>query len=292
MNHRIHPILMLAILSFHILDPSSLARADGGAVRLRQKTGGYQIAVFTSPTPLRAGPVDLSVLIQDAATGEWVPEAQVTVCLKAPGPDPPWNVRQRPKRRPIDSSTRPCSNYRHRAAGMWKLPSKVRTGRPFSGLRLKRTDRRLVGWSYGRGSRGRPSSSLSSAFTKYWFGGGFLCKAAVDDLRAPPYQRRVIFGGRSPGRGLHNVRFRGPVSHAQRPLPIPAKARDLARLGGAELEGDRGTGLGRHRDADAGHLRGAGRLRFRGGRRALPGRSDRRGATDSRHCHRPILGLE
>ena len=79
MNHRIQPILMLALLLFLILHPSSLARADGGAVRLRQRAGGYQIAVFTSPTPFRAGPVDVSVLVQDAATGECVPEAQVTV---------------------------------------------------------------------------------------------------------------------------------------------------------------------------------------------------------------------
>jgi hypothetical protein len=54
-------------------------------VRLRQKAGGYQVAVFTSPTPVRAGPVDLSVLVQDAATGECVPEARVTVRLTARG---------------------------------------------------------------------------------------------------------------------------------------------------------------------------------------------------------------
>ena len=85
MNHRIQSILMLVLLSSFILHPSSLARADGGAVRLHQRAGGYQIAVFTSPTPFRAGPVDVSVLVQDAATEECVPEAQVTVCLKAPG---------------------------------------------------------------------------------------------------------------------------------------------------------------------------------------------------------------
>ena len=85
MDHRIRPIVMLALLSCLIFHPSSLARADGGAVRLRQRAGGYQIAVFTSPTPFRAGPVDVSVLVQDASTGECMPEAQVTVCLKAPG---------------------------------------------------------------------------------------------------------------------------------------------------------------------------------------------------------------
>ncbi len=83
MNHRIQPILILALLSTLVIRCSSVARADGGAVRLRQKVGGYQIAVFTSPTPFRAGPVDVSLLVQDAATEEWVPKAQVRVCLKA-----------------------------------------------------------------------------------------------------------------------------------------------------------------------------------------------------------------
>ena len=73
------------LLSSLIPHPSSLARADGGAVRLRERAGGYQVAVFTSPTPLRAGPVDVSVLVQDAATGECVPEARVTVRLQGPG---------------------------------------------------------------------------------------------------------------------------------------------------------------------------------------------------------------
>jgi hypothetical protein len=85
MNHRIQPIIMLLLLSSLISHPSSLARADGGAVRLREKTGGYQLTVFTSPTPLRAGPVDVSVLVQDAATEEYVPDARVTLRLTARG---------------------------------------------------------------------------------------------------------------------------------------------------------------------------------------------------------------
>ena len=84
MNQRIRPILMLMLLASLILHPARLARADGGAMRLRQRAGGYQIAVFTSPSPFRAGPVDVSVLVQDAATAEYVPEAHVTVRLKAP----------------------------------------------------------------------------------------------------------------------------------------------------------------------------------------------------------------
>jgi hypothetical protein len=60
----------------------SPAMADGGTIRLSEQAGNYQIAVFTSPTPLRAGPVDVSMLIQDAATRKPVSEVQVTITAK------------------------------------------------------------------------------------------------------------------------------------------------------------------------------------------------------------------
>jgi hypothetical protein len=85
MNHHKWPMSGLLLVSSFILHPSSFARADGGAVRLREQVGAYQVTVFTSPTPFRAGPVDVSVLVQDAATGECVPEARVTLRLTARG---------------------------------------------------------------------------------------------------------------------------------------------------------------------------------------------------------------
>jgi hypothetical protein len=57
------------------------ARGDGGTVRLSRCEGGLQISVFTAPTPFRAGPVDISVLVQDAITGAPIPEARITVKL-------------------------------------------------------------------------------------------------------------------------------------------------------------------------------------------------------------------
>ena len=37
---------------------------DGGAIIARQTIGGLQLTVFASPAPVRAGPVDVSVLVQ------------------------------------------------------------------------------------------------------------------------------------------------------------------------------------------------------------------------------------
>ena len=52
---------------------------------MHEQAGAYQVTVFTSPTPLRAGSVDVSVLVQDAATEECVPDARVTLRLMARG---------------------------------------------------------------------------------------------------------------------------------------------------------------------------------------------------------------
>jgi hypothetical protein len=62
-----------------LLSCRSLAMADGGTVRLLEQKGDYQIAVFTEPTPLRAGLVDISVLIQQADTQSPISEVEVTI---------------------------------------------------------------------------------------------------------------------------------------------------------------------------------------------------------------------
>jgi hypothetical protein len=83
MNNITQPIVPFLIVSSLILHPSSFLRADGGTVRLRAHASAYQITVFSAPTPFRAGLVDISVLVRDAATGECLPEAQATVRLTA-----------------------------------------------------------------------------------------------------------------------------------------------------------------------------------------------------------------
>jgi hypothetical protein len=69
-------LLLLGVVLF----PSAAdLHADGGSVRLSERKGGYRISVFTSPTPLRAGTVDISVFVQDVASGEPVPQARILV---------------------------------------------------------------------------------------------------------------------------------------------------------------------------------------------------------------------
>ena len=48
--------------------PNARCWADGGVVRAIERDGPFQISAFTSPNPLVAGPVDISLLVQDADT--------------------------------------------------------------------------------------------------------------------------------------------------------------------------------------------------------------------------------
>jgi hypothetical protein len=53
------------------------AAADGGFMCLSGTQGNYHISVFTAPKPFRAGPVDVSVLVQDASSGNPLTQVQV-----------------------------------------------------------------------------------------------------------------------------------------------------------------------------------------------------------------------
>src|SRR5262245_18953427 len=71
--------MSLPLITLFVLNTRASLWADGGAVRLSQQEGDYQITVLTAPTPLRAGPIDVSVLVQRAAHNELVLDGQVTI---------------------------------------------------------------------------------------------------------------------------------------------------------------------------------------------------------------------
>ncbi len=73
--------IRLAVVLLVVAASGESAWADGGTVRLVEEVGDYRISVFTSPNPLRAGPVDVSVLVQDAETAEPIAGAHVFVRL-------------------------------------------------------------------------------------------------------------------------------------------------------------------------------------------------------------------
>ncbi len=65
-----------------IILAQTTALADGGTVQLRKEAGPFVITVFTAPAPLSAGPVDISLLLQNRNGLEPVLDANVSLLLR------------------------------------------------------------------------------------------------------------------------------------------------------------------------------------------------------------------
>ena len=57
--------------------------ADGGAIQFQGDAGSFHVTVFTLPPILSAGPVDVTVLIQDRSKLNPLLDAQVTFDFSA-----------------------------------------------------------------------------------------------------------------------------------------------------------------------------------------------------------------
>lgn len=62
------------------------ARADAGTLLLREARGPLRVTLLAGPTPLRAGPVELEVLVQSSATGAPVLDTRTALRLAGPRP--------------------------------------------------------------------------------------------------------------------------------------------------------------------------------------------------------------
>jgi hypothetical protein len=72
------PLLIPAL----VILVQATAWPDGGTVRLRHEASDLVITVFTSPSPLSVGPVDISVLLQNREGLEPVLDAKVSLALR------------------------------------------------------------------------------------------------------------------------------------------------------------------------------------------------------------------
>jgi hypothetical protein len=55
--------------------------ADGGTLLLQKRAGRLNVSVFSSPVPLRAGPADLSVIVQKSSDQSPIMDAKVMIHL-------------------------------------------------------------------------------------------------------------------------------------------------------------------------------------------------------------------
>jgi hypothetical protein len=95
------------------------AFADGGLVQLRKETGAFVITVFTSPAPRSAGPVDISLLVQNRNGLEPVLDADVSVLLRADASGA--EIRLQPTREQAQNKLLYAAPVTLAESGKWRL---------------------------------------------------------------------------------------------------------------------------------------------------------------------------
>ncbi len=78
MNGKYIAVILSAMWLILVAD-ARIACGDGGKVQLSERRDERLITVFTAPTPLRAGRVDVSVLLQNADSKAPLPDDLITV---------------------------------------------------------------------------------------------------------------------------------------------------------------------------------------------------------------------
>lgn len=77
--------LLFAVIAYAAVTAAATnSQADGGRVVHIEKLDGVTITVFAAPTPLMAGPVDVSFLVQDAESLQTISDASISIlCQQA-----------------------------------------------------------------------------------------------------------------------------------------------------------------------------------------------------------------
>jgi hypothetical protein len=110
--------LKLLLTFVAILAPARLF-ADGGTVQLRKEAGALLITVFTSPSPLSAGPVDFSLLLQTRNGLEPVLDADVSMRLRTDASD--TEIQARPTRQQAQNKLLYAAPVTLSESGKWRL---------------------------------------------------------------------------------------------------------------------------------------------------------------------------
>jgi hypothetical protein len=107
------------LLLFVPILAQAAAFADGGTVQFRKEAGALVIAVFTSPAPLSAGPVDISLLLQNRNGLEPVLDADVSLLLRAE--DSGTEIRTRATREQAQNKLLFAAPVTLAESGKWQL---------------------------------------------------------------------------------------------------------------------------------------------------------------------------
>jgi len=121
-------------LSAFIAVLPTVSFADGGTIRASKQDATHQVTVFTDPTPLRAGQVDVSVFVQDAGTGQPILGNRVDIEIASRGL-PSEEIRLEATSAAASNKLFQAASFNLPHAGWWTFTVSVH--RPHDSMRLQ-----------------------------------------------------------------------------------------------------------------------------------------------------------
>ena len=117
-RRRCHLLIRMLLIAASISAATNSIRADGGTVLWQRTTGPFQVTLFTAQTPLRKGPGDLSVMLEEAGETRPIVDARVFVELENGAGK---TIRAEATHRLARNKLLYCSLINLPEAGHWKM---------------------------------------------------------------------------------------------------------------------------------------------------------------------------
>jgi len=101
------------------------ALADGGTVQFTQTTGPFAVTVFATPSPPRAGPVDISLMIQQSNNQKPLLDCDVEIELSKEGES---SIRSKATHEAAQNKLFYAAQVRVPEPGVWEVEAAIRRG--------------------------------------------------------------------------------------------------------------------------------------------------------------------
>jgi hypothetical protein len=101
------------------------AQADGGTVQFSKSSGPFAITVFTTPSPLRAGPVDISLMIQGTDNQEPLLDCIAEIQLRKEGES---SISSEATHGAAQNKLFYAAQVKIPVAGVWEVEAVIRRG--------------------------------------------------------------------------------------------------------------------------------------------------------------------
>lgn len=99
------------------------AQAHGGFAQFTKAAGPFVVTVFTTPSPLRAGPVDISLLIQGRENGQPVLDCAALVQLRK---DDAMSIRSEATHEAAQNKLLYAAQVKVPESGVWQLEATIK----------------------------------------------------------------------------------------------------------------------------------------------------------------------